>query len=109
MAQDKDVKFALDFIPLGRHAPWYVALDKGYFKEEKLNVTILPTKGTADAVRCALHAAHETGPLARACSLHPRNLEAYAAANSAFAALSATPASGATYRPTTTIATSSGR
>ena len=50
-AQEKDVKFALDFIPLGRHAPWYVALDKGYFKEEKLNVTILPTKGTADAVR----------------------------------------------------------
>ena len=46
-----DVKFALDFIPLGRHAPWYVALDKGYFKEEKLNVTIVPTKGTADAVR----------------------------------------------------------
>lgn len=46
-----DVKFVLDFIPLGRHAPWYVALDKGYFKEEKLNVSILPSKGTADAVR----------------------------------------------------------
>ena len=51
LAQEKEVKFALDFIPLGRHAPWYVALNKGYFKEEKLNVTILPTKGTADAVR----------------------------------------------------------
>lgn len=50
-AQDKEIKFALDFIPLGRHAPWYVALDKGYFKDEKLAVTILPTKGTADAVR----------------------------------------------------------
>lgn len=50
-AAEKEVKFALDFIPLGRHAPWYVALAKGYFKEEKLNVTILPTKGTADAVR----------------------------------------------------------
>lgn len=50
-AQDRDIKFALDFIPLGRHAPWYVALDKGFFKEEKLNVTIVPTKGTADAVR----------------------------------------------------------
>ena len=50
-AQDKDVKFALDFIPLGRHAPWYVALSKGYFKQEHLNVTILPTKGTADAIR----------------------------------------------------------
>jgi NitT/TauT family transport system substrate-binding protein len=51
IGQDKDIKFALDFIPLGRHAPWYVALSKGYFKEEKLNVTILPTKGTADAIR----------------------------------------------------------
>lgn len=50
-AQGLDVKFALDFIPLGRHAPWYVALSKGYFKQENLNVSILPTKGTADAVR----------------------------------------------------------
>jgi NitT/TauT family transport system substrate-binding protein len=48
---ETDVKFALDFIPLGRHAPWYVALSKGYFKEEKINVSILPTKGTADAIR----------------------------------------------------------
>lgn len=48
---ERDVKFALDFIPLGRHAPWYVALSKGYFKEEKLNVSILPSKGTADAIR----------------------------------------------------------
>ena len=50
-AQEKDVKFILDFISLGRHAPWYVALGKGYFKEEGLNVTILPSKGTADAIR----------------------------------------------------------
>ena len=42
-AGEEDIKFALDFIPLGRHAPWYVALAKGYFKEEKLNVTILPS------------------------------------------------------------------
>jgi NitT/TauT family transport system substrate-binding protein len=51
LAQEKEVKFALDFIPLGRHAPWYVALDKGFFKEEKLAVTIVPTKGTGDAIR----------------------------------------------------------
>jgi NitT/TauT family transport system substrate-binding protein len=50
-AQQKDVKFTLDFIPLGRHAPWYVALAKGYYKEEGLNVTIVPGKGTADAIR----------------------------------------------------------
>jgi NitT/TauT family transport system substrate-binding protein len=25
-AQERDLKFVLDFISLGRHAPWYVAL-----------------------------------------------------------------------------------
>lgn len=50
-AQERDVRFTLDFIALGRHAPWYVAAGKGYFKEEKLNVTIIPSKGTADAIR----------------------------------------------------------
>src|SRR5262245_2203956 len=50
VAQERDIKFTLDFIALGRHAPWYVAVAKGYFKEEKLNVTIVPSKGTADAI-----------------------------------------------------------
>lgn len=50
-AQERDIKFTLDFIALGRHAPWYVAVAKGYFKEEKLNVTVMPSKGTADAIR----------------------------------------------------------
>jgi NitT/TauT family transport system substrate-binding protein len=39
-AQERDLKFVLDFISLGRHAPWYVALGKGYFKDEGLNVTM---------------------------------------------------------------------
>ena len=50
-AQERDVKFTLDFIPLGRHAPWYVALAKGYHKEEGLNVNIVPARGTADSIR----------------------------------------------------------
>src|SRR5215207_6853934 len=50
-AQQKDITFTLDFIPLGRHAPWYVALAKGYYKDEGLNVSIAPGKGTADAIR----------------------------------------------------------
>ena len=50
-AQATDLKFTLDFIALGRHAPWYVALAKGYYKEEGLNVTVMPSKGTADAIR----------------------------------------------------------
>jgi len=50
-AQLRDVKFSLDFIALGRHAPWYVALAKGYYREEGLNVTIVPSKGTAEAIK----------------------------------------------------------
>jgi NitT/TauT family transport system substrate-binding protein len=51
LAQQRDVKFTLDFIPLGRHAPWYVAVAKGYYKQEGLNVAIVPAKGTADSIR----------------------------------------------------------
>ena len=47
----RDIKFTLDFIALGRHAPWYVAVAKGYFKDEGLNVEVLPSKGTADAIK----------------------------------------------------------
>lgn len=60
-AQAQDVKFILDFISLGRHAPWYVALGKGYFKDEGLNVTILPSKGTADAIRSVATGTTELG------------------------------------------------
>lgn len=60
-AQEREVKFILDFISLGRHAPWYVALGKGYFKEEGLNVTIMPSKGTADAIRTVVTGAAELG------------------------------------------------
>ena len=45
IAQERDLKFTLDFIPLGRHAPWYVALAKGYYKEEGLNVSIALSAG----------------------------------------------------------------
>lgn len=60
-AQERDVKFILDFISLGRHAPWYVALNKGYYKQEGLNVSILPSKGTADAIRSVATGTTEFG------------------------------------------------
>src|ERR1700749_4205887 len=60
-AEDRDVKFILDFISLGRHGPWYVALGKGYFKEEGLNVSILPSKGTADAIRSVVSGIADIG------------------------------------------------
>lgn len=61
IAQERDLKFTLDFIPLGRHAPWYVALAKGYYKEEGLNVTIASARGTADSIRTLDSGAADVG------------------------------------------------
>jgi NitT/TauT family transport system substrate-binding protein len=43
--------FSLDFIPLGRHAPWYAALAEGYYKDEGLDVSIIPAQGTAQVIQ----------------------------------------------------------
>lgn len=47
---DKEVRFQLDFIPGGFHAPWYLAQEKGLFKEEGLNVRISRGYGSGDTV-----------------------------------------------------------
>ena len=41
-----DVTLALDFVILGRHAPWYVAQAKGYYKEEGINTKMIAGRGT---------------------------------------------------------------
>src|SRR6266511_1530403 len=46
----KDVRFILDFMPDGFHSPYYVALDKGFFAEEGLNVKISRGYGSGDTV-----------------------------------------------------------
>lgn len=45
------VVFSLDFIPLGRHAAWYAALAEGYYKDEGLDVSIIPAQGTAQVIQ----------------------------------------------------------
>jgi NitT/TauT family transport system substrate-binding protein len=45
------VTFSLDFRALGRHAAWYVALDKGYYKQAGLDVSIILSQGTAQAIQ----------------------------------------------------------
>ena len=50
-AQTTPVTFSLDFRALGRHAAWYVALEKGYYKDAGLDVTIIPSQGTAQAIQ----------------------------------------------------------
>jgi len=41
----------MDFIIGGKHAPWYVAMEKGFYTKRGLNVTIQPSTGSADTVR----------------------------------------------------------
>ena len=50
-AQTTPVTFSLDFRALGRHAAWYVALEKGYYKSAGLDVTIMPSQGTAQTIQ----------------------------------------------------------
>ena len=50
MAAD-NLTFVTDFGFNGRHAYYFLALDKGYYKEEGLDVTIVRGQGSSDAVK----------------------------------------------------------
>jgi NitT/TauT family transport system substrate-binding protein len=41
----------MDFIIGGKHAPWFVALEKGFYAKRGLNATIQSSTGSADTVR----------------------------------------------------------
>ena len=47
----KNVTFSLDFIPLGRHAPWYVGVEKGFYKAEGLKVKIITSRGSSAVIQ----------------------------------------------------------
>src|ERR1700719_3299972 len=47
----ENVTLITDFGFNGRHSYFYVALDKGYYKAEGLNVTILRGQGSIDAIK----------------------------------------------------------
>jgi len=46
--ETKDVRIMMDWVIQGTHSPYFVALEKGYFKEEGLNVTLDPGKGATN-------------------------------------------------------------
>jgi NitT/TauT family transport system substrate-binding protein len=48
-AQEK-VQFALNWFAVGDHAAYWVALDKGYYKERGLDVTMENSKGSGDSI-----------------------------------------------------------
>ena len=43
--------FILDFVPSGEYTPYYTALDKGWYREEGLDVRILRGAGSGDTVK----------------------------------------------------------
>ncbi len=49
-AAQEDFKFALNWFPVGDHAAYWVALDKGYYADAGLNVTLENSKGSGDSI-----------------------------------------------------------
>ncbi|HEY4165807.1 MAG TPA: ABC transporter substrate-binding protein, partial [Reyranella sp.] len=50
-AAQTPIKFTLDWVFQGPTSPFLVALDKGYYKAEGLDVTMDPGQGSAGAVQ----------------------------------------------------------
>ena len=50
-AATEDIFFQLDWIAFGRHAPYYTALEKGFYAKRNLNVTIAQGNGTIQGLR----------------------------------------------------------
>lgn len=50
-AAAEKVTFQLDWIPYGRHAPYYVALDKGFYSQRGLDVTVAQGIGSVPGLR----------------------------------------------------------
>jgi NitT/TauT family transport system substrate-binding protein len=48
---EKPATIRLDFILGGKHAPWFVAAEKGFYAKRGLAVSIQPGTGSADTVR----------------------------------------------------------
>jgi NitT/TauT family transport system substrate-binding protein len=50
-AATEDIHFQLDWIAFGRHAPYYTALEKGFYAGKNLNVSIAQGSGTMQGLR----------------------------------------------------------
>jgi len=50
-AAPEKITFQLDWIAYGRHAPYYVSLEKGFYSQRGLDVTIEQGRGTLQGIR----------------------------------------------------------
>ena len=55
------IRFSLDWIPGSVHAPFFIALYKGYYKAEGLDVSIERGKGSAELVRQLASGVYDMG------------------------------------------------
>src|SRR5215210_1308893 len=55
------VRFALDWRFEGPAAPYFVAIDKGYYKAEGLNVSIDPGSGSVEGINRVASGAYAVG------------------------------------------------
>ena len=51
IAAAEKINFQLDWIAYGRHAPYYTALDKGFYSKRGLDVSIAQGRGTLQGIR----------------------------------------------------------
>src|SRR5215213_2070651 len=59
--KEAPVRFALDWRFEGPAAPYFVAIDKGYYKHEGLNVSIDPGSGSVEGINRVASGAYEVG------------------------------------------------
>jgi NitT/TauT family transport system substrate-binding protein len=59
--KETNVRFALDWRFEGPAAPFFVAIDKGYYKAEGLNVSIDPGSGSVEGINRVASGAYEVG------------------------------------------------
>ena len=64
-AAQTPIKFTLDWVFQGPTSPFLVALEKGYYKAEGLDVTMDPGQGSAGAVQRVATVAQRTGLVRR--------------------------------------------
>src|SRR5712691_10925489 len=51
IAAAEKINFQLDWIAYGRHAPYYAALEKGFYRQRDLDVSIAQGRGTLQSIR----------------------------------------------------------
>jgi NitT/TauT family transport system substrate-binding protein len=60
-AKKEEVSVRLDWVVLGYHAPFFAALDKGYFDEQDLQVTIQAGQGSSNTIQLVGSGANTVG------------------------------------------------